>query len=864
MKLLVLDGNSILNRAFYGIKLLTTKSGEFTNGIVGFLNILEKVKDETEPDAVAIAFDMKAPTFRHKAYAGYKAQRKGMPPELAAQMPVLKELLGDLGYKIVTCEGWEADDILGTFAETCENTDNTCMIATGDRDSLQLVSPKTTVRLATTKFGQSAVTLCDEAYIKETYGVEPKQLIDIKAIQGDTSDNIPGVAGIGEKGAGELIRKFGSLQYIYDNLDELDIKPGMRTKLINSKDNAFLSYDLGTIRRNAPIDTELAHYIPGEGDPAAAAQIMTRLELFKLMERLHLTPGAAPTANSAQAEEAALLPVKNYKDGAAVLGQCEDEGAAYFVPVFENDELKQLVFNGKFDAGKPAIAVVDADDAFLKAFLGSKVTKKYTFALKKLHRTALHLRASLENAVMDTELAAYLLNPSGSDYGVLRLAAECGIAVPAYEDANVQAAAVLPAVCAALQKGIDENGQHELLENIEIPLALVLGEMEESGFLVDREAIKTYGEALSEQVDALQKEIYEDVGYEFNINSPVQLGEALFVKLGLPHGKKTKKGYSTNADVLEGLRGVHPAVDKVLRYRTLTKLRSTYCEGLLKAITADGRIHSSFNQTETRTGRISSTEPNLQNIPVRTPLGREFRRFFIAKEGNVLVDADYSQIELRVLAHVANDTQMQEDFRLGRDIHTMTAARVFDMPEDLVTPQMRSRAKAVNFGIVYGIGAFSLSKDIGVSRREAEDYIHDYLRNYKGVADYMERVVEEAKKNGYVETLFGRRRYLPELASSNFNMRAFGERVARNMPIQGTAADIIKIAMVHVRNRLKAEKLDAKLILQVHDELIVECPEAESDTVKKILEEEMANAVQLSVPMLAEAGSGKSWYQAKG
>ena len=458
MKLLVLDGNSILNRAFYGIKLLTTKSGEFTNGIVGFLNILEKVKDETEPDAVAIAFDMKAPTFRHKAYAGYKAQRKGMPPELAAQMPVLKELLGDLGYKIVTCEGWEADDILGTFAETCENTDNTCMIATGDRDSLQLVSPKTTVRLATTKFGQSAVTLCDEAYIKETYGVEPKQLIDIKAIQGDTSDNIPGVAGIGEKGAGELIRKFGSLQYIYDNLDELDIKSGMRTKLINSKDNAFLSYDLGTIRRNAPIDTELAHYIPGEGDPAAAAQIMTRLELFKLMERLHLTPGAAPTANSAQAEEAVLLPVKNYKDGAAVLGRCEDEGAAYFVPVFENDELKQLVFNGKFDAGKPAIAVVDADDAFLKAFLGSKVTKKYTFALKKLHRTALHLKTSLENAVMDTELAAYLLNPSGSDYGVLRLAAEYGIAVPAYEDANVQAAAVLPAVCAALQKGIDENG----------------------------------------------------------------------------------------------------------------------------------------------------------------------------------------------------------------------------------------------------------------------------------------------------------------------------------------------------------------------------------------------------------------------
>ena len=861
---LLVDGYSLIFRAFHALPLMVTKDGTYTNAVHGFFSMLLKALGDYRPEALCVMLDVHAPTFRHTLYPDYKGTRKPMPEELRPQLPLMREVLKAMHIASFEMEGYEADDLLGTAARLANEQGYAAYVLTGDRDSLQLVSPKTTVRLATTKFGQSAVTLCDEAYIKETYGVEPKQLIDIKAIQGDTSDNIPGVAGIGEKGAGELIRKFGSLQYIYDNLDELDIKPGMRTKLINSKDNAFLSYDLGTIRRNAPIDTELAHYIPGEGDPAAAAQIMTRLELFKLMERLHLTPGAAPTANSAQAEEAALLPVKNYKDGAAVLGQCEDEGAAYFVPVFENDELKQLVFNGKFDAGKPAVAVVDADDAFLKAFLGSKVTKKYTFALKKLHRTALHLRTSLENAVMDTELAAYLLNPSGSDYGVLRLAAEYGIAVPAYEDANVQAAALLPAVCAALQKGIDENGQHELLENIEIPLALVLGEMEESGFLVDREAIKTYGEVLSEQVDALQKEIYEDVGYEFNINSPVQLGEALFVKLGLPHGKKTKKGYSTNADVLEGLRGVHPAVDKVLRYRTLTKLRSTYCEGLLKAITADGRIHSSFNQTETRTGRISSTEPNLQNIPVRTPLGREFRRFFIAKEGNVLVDADYSQIELRVLAHVANDTQMQEDFRLGRDIHTMTAARVFDMPEDLVTPQMRSRAKAVNFGIVYGIGAFSLSKDIGVSRREAEDYIHDYLRNYKGVADYMERVVEEAKKNGYVETLFGRRRYLPELASSNFNMRAFGERVARNMPIQGTAADIIKIAMVHVRNRLKAEKLDAKLILQVHDELIVECPEAESDTVKKILEEEMANAVQLSVPMLAEAGSGKSWYQAKG
>ena len=862
MKLLALDGNSIVNRAFYGIKVLTTKNGEFTNGIVGFLNILEKLKEETKPDAVAIAFDLRAPTFRHKMYAGYKAQRKGMPPELAAQMPLLKELLGYLGYRIVTCEGWEADDILGTFAKVCEDTGDTCMIATGDRDSLQLVSDKTTVRLATTKFGQSAVTLYDTDMIRETYGVEPKQLIDIKAIQGDTSDNIPGVAGIGEKGAGELIRKFGSLQYIYDNLDTLDIKPGMKNKLEASKDNAFLSYDLGTIRCCAPIDTKIGDYVPTAGDPAAAAALMTRLELFKLMERLHISAEAAPVAE-AETEESELLPVREYTDGAAILAQCEDAGEAYFVPVWEDGCLVKLYFCGEFMNGRE-VAVVPAQDAFLKAFFGSKCIKKYAAGLKVLHRAALRLGTRLENPAMDPELAAYLLNPSASDYTVLRLAAEYNVPVGAYEDENARTAAALPAVCAALQREIDEKGQHELLETIEIPLALVLGEMEESGFLVDREAIRAYGEQLGEMTEQLRQEIYEDVGYEFNINSPAQLGEALFVKLGLPHGKKTKTGYSTNAEVLEGLRDVHPAVDKILRYRTVAKLKSTYCEGLLKVIAEDGRIHSNFNQTETRTGRISSTEPNLQNIPVRTAIGREFRRFFIAPEGFDLVDADYSQIELRVLAHVANDTQMIGDFRGGRDIHTSTAARVFDMPEELVTPQMRSRAKAVNFGIVYGIGAFSLAKDIGVTRKEADDYIHDYLRNYKGVADYMDRVVEEAKQNGYVETLFGRRRYLPELKSSNFNMRAFGERVARNMPIQGAAADIIKIAMIRVRNRLLAEKMEARLILQVHDELIVECPKAETEKVKTILAEEMENAVSLSVPMTAEAASGESWYQAKG
>ncbi len=861
MKLLVLDGNSIVNRAFYGIKVLTTKSGEFTNAIVGFLNILERLKEETQPDAVAIAFDLKAPTFRHRLYAGYKGTRKGMPEELAAQMPLLKELLADLGYRTVSAEGWEADDILGTFARVCAETGDDCMIATGDRDSLQLVSEKTAVRLATTKFGQSAVTLYDEAKIREDYGVAPKQLIDIKAIQGDTSDNIPGVAGIGEKGAGELIRRFGSLQYIYDHLDELDIKPGMKKKLEDSQENAFLSYELGTIRTDAPVDTNVADYVQTSGDPAAAAALMTRLELFKLMERLGISAASAPAEPGAPGAEA--LPVKVYPDGAAILAQCEDAGRAVFLPVFAGDALEALWFCGTFWK-EPQIACVQTGRAFLKAFLQNERIGKYTDNIKKLHRAALSLGTRLAGVKFDVSLAAYLLNPSAANYTVKRLAAEYGVPAAEYDEEAAADAALLPGVCDALQKAIDKNGQRELLENIELPLALVLGEMEQSGFLVDREAIERYGEQLGEGADALEREIYEDVGYAFNVQSPVQLGDALFVKLGLPHGKKTRKGYSTSAEVLEGLRDAHPVVNKVLQYRTLSKLRSTYCDGLLKAVTEDGRIHSSFNQTETRTGRISSTEPNLQNIPVRTELGREFRRFFVAKEGSVLVDADYSQIELRVLAHMANDAQMQSDFRSGRDIHTSTAARVFRMPEEFVTSQMRSRAKAVNFGIVYGIGAFSLAKDIGVSRREADDYIHEYLRNYSGVASYMERVVEEAKANGYVQTLFGRRRYLPELSSSNYTLRSFGERVARNMPIQGTAADIIKIAMIRVRDRLLAEKLEARLILQVHDELIVECPEREAETVRRLLEEEMEQAVSLSVPMLAEAHYGKTWYDAKG
>lgn len=856
-KLLVLDGNSIINRAFYGIKLLSTKNGEFTNAIYGFLTMFRKLLDETEPDATAIAFDLKAPTFRHKEYAGYKAKRKGMPEELAQQMPVLQELLTDMGYKIVTCEGYEADDILGTLAAACEKDGNSCLIATGDRDSLQLVSDKTSVRLASTKFGQPQVTLYDVDAIHEEYGVTPAQMIDLKAIQGDASDNIPGVAGIGEKGASELIKKFGSLKYIYDNIDEIDIKDGMRLKLKASEENAFLSERLGTICKDVPVDTSIDAYVKTDGDPQKVSSTMVRLELFSLIDKFGFDQSDAQAVP--ESEDCGIVKVTEYKDGAPILARADDTGEAYFYTLYADDgSIEKMFFT--FD---DEVCVFEPSEHFLRAFFKDKNIKKFTHDVKPLHKAAMRLgEERVESVAFDTLLAAYLLNPSASGYDVLRLAAEYAVTVANCEGADHKIAAAMPELCKKLIKEIDKNEQRKLLDDIEIPLAEVLADMEVLGFYVDANGIEQYGRVMQEQIDDLQAKIYEQAGVEFNISSPKQLGEILFDKLGLPHGKKTKTGWSTSADILNELRPMNPIIDDVLQYRTVAKLKSTYCDGLLKVIADDGRIHSTFNQAETRTGRISSTEPNMQNIPVRTPIGRELRKFFAAESG-VLVDADYSQIELRVLACVANDKAMQEDFAAGRDIHASTASRVFNMPMELMTDELRSRAKAVNFGIVYGIGAYSLSGDIGVSVKEAKEYIEEYLKNYSGVANYMKETVETAKEKGYVETLFGRRRYLPELKSSNFNMRAFGERVAMNMPIQGAAADIIKIAMIKVRNRLKAEKLEARLILQVHDELIVECPESETSVVESLLKEEMENAVDLAVPMKADAGSGKTWYDAK-
>ncbi len=850
MRILVVDGNSIVNRAFYGIRPLTNKDGQFTHAIYGFLTMLNKIQNEEKPDAVAIAFDLKAPTFRHKAYDLYKANRKGMPPELASQMPPLKELLGLLGYKIVTCEGYEADDILGTFASACDKSGDECVIATGDRDSLQLASDNTTIHLCTNK--QDIRYTPDK--IMEDYGVPPAGLIEIKAIQGDTSDNIPGVAGIGPKGAGDLIQRYNTVEYIYDHLDELDIKDGVRKKLIASKDNALISRMLGEICRTAPVDTNIADYTVIIEDRQKAADYMAKLELFSLMEKYGLTD---IPQTPAKAEETVTLEVVENVENILL----ENKINLYINADISKNELKSFAVSVE---GK---VFVSQNEALLRQILENAELKKYTRGSKTLFAYADKNGFEISSLEFDTELAAYLLNPSEKDYSDEHLCMIYDVALPVTEDEDkkqYRALAVYDKLCAKLKNEIEANEQQKLLNEIEIPLARVLAKMENVGFAVDRQGITDYGEMLTAQINELESSIYEAAGGEFNINSPKQLGKVLFEDLGLPVKKKTKSGYSTNAEVLESLRYEHPIVDMVLRYRALAKLNSTYCEGLLKVIADDGRIHSSFNQTETRTGRISSTEPNLQNIPVRTELGREMRKFFCAKDGWLLVDADYSQIELRVLAHISGDENMINAFKNNDDIHAITASQVFNMPLEMVTPLMRSRAKAVNFGIVYGIGAFSLGKDIGVSMREASQYIKSYLAHYSGVDEYMKRVVERAKLDGYVETMFGRRRYLPELSTGKAMVRAFGERVARNMPIQGTAADIIKIAMVRVDERLKRENMRSRLILQVHDELIVEAPGDEAEKAAKILQEEMENAVSLSVPLTADAAIGKTWYDAKG
>ena len=837
MKLLAIDGNSIINRAFYGIKLLSSKDGQYTNAVYGFINILNKLLEKEKPDCVAVAFDLKAPTFRHKMYGEYKAGRRATPPELLSQFPILKQWLTFAGYSYIECEGYEADDILGTLAKNAEASGDSCVIATGDRDSLQLVSDTTRVLLTVTKAGHPEITDYTKEKLFEDYGLTPDEMIELKALMGDSSDNIPGVAGIGQKTATNLITKYHSIDCIYENLEQLDIKDGVRNKLSLGKENAFLSRTLGTINREAPIGSKTEDYKIKDIDRKKLAELMTKLEFFKLMEKMGITPVSQSEAK---------------QDDTSVFTVGDISRIQTHADIYIDDTGFAAVSGG-------VVCKLSEDE--LALILENKDIKKRVYDYKNLYKKY----PKTVSVEFDAMLAAYLCNPSASDYSVERIVTEYGSAVNVQncEEQLVINAAKFAACCDGLTNALTKSGQLDLLYNIEVPLARVLSLMETRGFLVDCEGLKEYSAKLNEQIKEITAEIYSMAGEEFNINSPKQLGQILFVKLGLPAKKKTKSGFSTSADVLEDLRYDYPIVDMILQYRQLAKLKSTYCDGLLSAVAEDGRIHSTFNQTEARTGRISSLEPNLQNIPVKTEEGKVLRGFFKAPDGSVLCDADYSQIELRVLASMANDPVMIDAFKSDTDIHTVTASQVFNIPIDMVLPVMRSRAKAVNFGIVYGIGAFSLSKDIGVSRKEADTYIKNYLETYKGIASYMENTINQAKADGYVSTLFGRRRYLPELSASNGMLRAFGERVARNAPIQGTAADIIKIAMIRVNDRLEKEIPDAKLILQVHDELIVECKQEDSFAVCKILEEEMKSAAKLAVELKVDAHSGKTWLEAK-
>lgn len=859
MKYLVLDGNSILNRAFYGIKMLSNKKGQMTNGIYGFLSTLQKLLSEVSPQAIAVAFDLPKPTFRHKMYDRYKASRKGMPEELASQLPILKEILVAMGYKLVTCEGYEADDILGTFAKYCENKGYECTLATGDRDCLQLVSDHVFVRIAKTKFGKAESILYDKNKIKEDYNVTPAQLIDIKALQGDASDCIPGVKGVGEKTAKSLIEKYESIENIYNNIENLDIKPNLKSKLLADKEKAYLSYDLGKINKDVPIEINDSDFIPSEMDTDSLKKIFTELEFFKFMDKIGVSKKV----------ESQKINLDFSQDYSGILKNLEDSGEISIFSEAKSNLIERCCICDGADNYYIFKNIDNNFRIFLKKLCENKNISKNVFNLKKFYKSIMPLRINFMGEIFDVLLAAYLLNPEIKE-DIFTMAQGHEIFPPNLPEELTDEEKKCIETCYFIAKlkdlykiKIKENNQEHLLTKIEQPLSKVLADMELTGFLIDKEGLEDYGGELNQQLKAAEEEIYKLAGEEFNINSPKQLGIILFEKLNLPKGKKLKSGYSTSAQILEKLRGYHPIINMILEYRALAKLKSTYVDSMVNLITPRGRIHTSFNQTETRTGRISSAEPNLQNIPVRTERGRKLRKYFKSPEGSVLIDADYSQIELRVMAHISGDENMINAFKNDEDIHSITASQIFGVPVSMVTPEMRARSKTVNFGILYGMSAFSLAQDLKISRFDAQNYINKYLEHYSGINNYMNEIILLAKKQGYVETIFHRRRYLPELNSSNFLLRSFGERVARNMPIQGSAADIIKIAMINVYKRFLDEDFKSKIILQVHDELIIESPEDESEEVKKLLKEEMENAVKLNVPLEVHIAVGKTWFDAK-
>ncbi|MCL2747641.1 MAG: DNA polymerase I [Oscillospiraceae bacterium] len=890
MTLMALDGNSLLNRAYYGVKApLSTRDGQPTGALLGFCHILFKLIDDYAPDGLCVVFDVKAPTFRHEMYDGYKAGRRPMPEDLASQLPLCRELLDALCIKRYEQPGYEADDLLGVISRRCEGGGWDCRLVTGDRDAFQLVGERTQVLYASSRGGRSEATLYDLGAIQAEYGLTPAQLIDLKALMGDASDNIPGVAGVGEKTALALMHRFGSLDALYEGYEAADLKPGVKNKLRNSRDIAYLSQKLATIDCDAPLTftPEEAKRIPW--DEERLLSFLERLEFRKLIKTLHLqardaadasgASGASDAADASARPEApahafAPPPARELTIGtprddlqadlpadplADLLATCR---AAPRVAVVCPEDLSSLcVCTGEETVSLSRIAVgPEAFEAFLRAFFDAGV-RKIAHGVKPLMRLLKAEDLPCADFVMDTALGAYLLAPSQGKYpidGVI------GDALDFEPESDEDRAGALPAL-AALQEGqLQALGLDKLLFTMELPLCEVLADMELAGCKVDRDGLRAYQHMLLDRLAACEERIFALAGTDFNIASPKQLAEILFKRLGLPAAKKTKTGYATDIEVLQKLKPWHPIAGEVIEYRQLSKLKSTYADGLLKAAGPDGRVRTSFQMTATATGRLSSIEPNLQNIPVRTDLGGELRRLFVPENDDfVLIDADYSQIELRVLAHIAGDTAMRAIFAAGGDIHTATAAQVFGVSPGEVTPLMRRRAKAVNFGIVYGMSAFSLSEDIGVTVSEARGYIDGYLEHFAGVRAYMKDIVETARRDGYVSTLLGRRRWLPELASPNRNTRAFGERVALNAPIQGAAADIIKLAMLAVWRRLKAEGLSARLILQVHDELIVECPRSEADTVRALLAEEMERVYTLNPPLVAEAHVGVNWLEAK-
>lgn len=901
-KIVLIDGNSILNRAFYGImgnKMLMTPDGKYTNAVYGFLAILFKVLEDIEPEYLMVTFDLKAPTARHKMYDGYKATRKGMPNELAEQMPILKDILHSMNITIIEKEGYEADDVLGTVSKKAEKEGFDVTIVSGDRDTFQLTSNKIKVRIPHTKMGKTETEVFDENAVIEKYGVTPKQLIEVKGLQGDTSDNIPGVPGVGEKTALELVKKYKTIDGLYEAIEkgEDDLKPKTKEKLVANKELAELSRTLGTINLEVPIEEKIEEFKIKEWNNEEVLAKFKELNFNRFIERFNLKSDEKPKQNITELFDVKTLNSKNEIE--SLLKKLKEQ--LIFIIGTEKSIDEKLIIKKHIksiyiynDNNIYEIKFNDENEfsSYFKETLENENIKKYSYGLNEMYVILEQNGILLKGIEFDAEIAAYILNPSNNHYKLEELASQyLNIDISEYLEAvganqeketqmtlfsqeennidfekyhNAIYTYVIAKLIEVMEQKMQEISSMDLFKNIEMPLVKVLAEMQYEGIYVDKEELISFGDKLKEEIESIKQEIYNLSGEEFNINSTQQLGVILFEKLKLPVYKKTKKGYSTDVDILEKLKPEHPVIEKILEYRTLMKLNSTYIDGLIGYINEyTKKIHSYFHQTVTATGRISSTEPNLQNIPTRAEQGKQIKKAFKAQKGNIFIDADYSQIELRILAHISKDKNMREAFLNEEDIHKQVASKVFDVPLEEVTKEQRTAAKAVNFGIVYGISGFGLAEQLGISRKKAEQYIEQYLNKYCGVKQFMDEIVEEAKQNGYVETLFHRRRYIPELSSNNYMVRQFGARAAMNTPIQGTAADIMKIAMIHVNERLKEEKLNARLILQIHDELLIECNIEEKEKVKEILKESMEKAVKLEVPLEVEVSEATDWYDVK-